>query len=73
MVLQAMTPDGPVNFQVTKVAGDVVVADFNHPMAGRRLHFDVKVAEVRVATEADMAMFGCGGECDHGCGGCGGH
>ncbi len=73
MIFEAETPHGPVNFQVSEVKDDVIIADFNHPMAGRRLHFDIKVAEVREATDDDKNALGCGSDCSHGCSGCGGH
>ena len=73
-VFQADTPHGPVNFHVADVRDDVIIADFNHPLAGKKLFFDIKVAEVREATEEDIAAFSCGHDCDHDCGhGCDGH
>ena len=35
--------------------GDEVTVDGNHPLAGEQLTFDVKVVEVRDATEDEMA------------------
>jgi len=46
MVLQTDGPEGPVNFMVAEVRDDVIVADFNHPLAGKRLFFDVRVVRV---------------------------
>jgi FKBP-type peptidyl-prolyl cis-trans isomerase SlyD len=31
-----------------------VKVDFNHPLAGRALHFDVKVREIRPATPEEL-------------------
>jgi FKBP-type peptidyl-prolyl cis-trans isomerase SlyD len=74
MIFQAETPHGPVNFQVADVTEEIIKADFNHPLAGKRLHFDIRVAEVREATEDDRAALigghtGCGDTCS----GCGAH
>ncbi len=56
--------------RVTAVTGDTVTVDANHPLAGERLHFDVKIETVREATDEDlMALGGCGS----GCGDCGHH
>ncbi|MBI5534964.1 MAG: peptidylprolyl isomerase [Deltaproteobacteria bacterium] len=63
---------GGRSFSVAEVAGDTVKVDANHPLAGERLHFDVKVQEVREATEEDLEAFG-GGGCGSGCESCGHH
>jgi FKBP-type peptidyl-prolyl cis-trans isomerase SlyD len=55
LTFQAQTPHGPVSFKVAEVKDDVVVADLNHPLAGKDLHFSVKIAEVRDATEEELA------------------
>lgn len=44
MALQAQGRPGPII--VTEVREDVVVLDFNHPLAGKDLVFDVTIAEV---------------------------
>ncbi len=59
MELVAQGPDGePLPFVVKGVErsleGEVVIVDFNHPLAGKTLHFDVTVAEVRAATEEEL-------------------
>lgn len=51
MQFQAQSERGPLLVTVVDVAGDQVRIDGNHPLAGRTLHFDVEVAEVRDATE----------------------
>ena len=40
---------------VTKIEGDNVTIDANHPLAGQNLNFDVKVREVRAATAEEIA------------------
>jgi FKBP-type peptidyl-prolyl cis-trans isomerase SlyD len=47
----ARGPEGEqVPFVVKEIRPEVVVVDLNHPLAGRDLHFDVVVREVREAT-----------------------
>jgi len=55
---------------VVGVEDDTVTVDGNHPLAGATLNFDVKVVQVRDATEEELAHGHCRGE--GGCGGCGG-
>ncbi|HQG37556.1 MAG TPA: peptidylprolyl isomerase [Chitinophagales bacterium] len=55
-VLPMMDNDGN-QFQgiVCEVTSDVVVMDFNHPMAGKELNFTVTVVDVRPATAEELA------------------
>jgi FKBP-type peptidyl-prolyl cis-trans isomerase SlyD len=55
MIFQGRTPGGPANVKVLEVADDTVKGDFNHPLAGERLTFSVKVLTVRESTEAELA------------------
>ena len=49
-----------------KLAEDILFVDFNHPMAGKTLNFDVEVISVRDVTPEDLAgKCGCG-ECSCG-------
>lgn len=75
MVFQGTGPHGPVAIRIKAVEDDRVMADFNHPLAGERLHFEITVAEVREATPEEIASLTHGHECsDHGgCQGCGQH
>lgn len=51
--LQGKTPDGQMVFPlVTEIKDDTVILDFNHPLAGKTLHFDVKVLEITQAQAA---------------------
>ena len=69
---------------VKEVGDETVKMDFNHPMAGKTLNFDVEVISVRDVTPEDLAgkcgcgECGCGDDChcegeshaDCGCHGC---
>jgi FKBP-type peptidyl-prolyl cis-trans isomerase SlyD len=60
---------------VMEVKGDVVIVDANHPLAGRTLHYKVKVRDVRLATEDEVERAAAdldeahehvhGPDCDH--------
>lgn len=45
---------GPRAVTVQKVGLTVVDVDLNHPMAGKDLHFDVEIVEVREAAEEEV-------------------
>lgn len=55
MKLRASTGSGSRTVTVTRVAGDLVTVDGNHPLAGRSLDFDVEITDVRAATEDELA------------------
>lgn len=40
---------------VSKIEGDNVSLDLNHPLAGQTLHFDVEIMEVREATAEELS------------------
>ena len=73
-----------VHGKVISVESDSVSMDFNHPMAGKTLHFTGKVEDVRAASEKELTegLHGeylpkecnCEGGCSGGCegGGCDG-
>jgi FKBP-type peptidyl-prolyl cis-trans isomerase SlyD len=51
MQLTARGPQGEaVPFTVHQVRDDAVVVDLNHPLAGKTLHFEITVKDVRDAT-----------------------
>lgn len=50
MQFQAEGPQGASLITVREVGDDTVTVDANHPMAGKTLHFDVEVTDVREAT-----------------------
>ena len=55
---------------VHEIKDNVVVMDFNHPLAGETLHFSGKVLDVHEPTAEEIALInaekhnGCGGGCD---------
>ncbi|MGA9524629.1 MAG: peptidylprolyl isomerase [Myxococcaceae bacterium] len=52
----ARAPDGSqVPVTVRDVQGEQVTIDVNHPLAGKTLHFDVKVTSVRQATQEELS------------------
>lgn len=40
---------------IDDVDGEAVTLDFNHPLAGETLHFDIKIVEVREATPDELS------------------
>lgn len=40
---------------IREISGDSITVDFNHPLAGRRIQFDVEVLEIDPALEANDA------------------
>jgi FKBP-type peptidyl-prolyl cis-trans isomerase SlyD len=56
MQFQAQGPGGQTRVvTVTKVEGDQVTVDANHPLAGQTLNFDVTVRDVRAATPEELS------------------
>jgi FKBP-type peptidyl-prolyl cis-trans isomerase SlyD len=63
-----------LNGVITDIKEEVVVMDFNHPLAGQDLHFNGKVEDVRDASEEELSHghvhgnsscgTGCGSDCD---------
>jgi FKBP-type peptidyl-prolyl cis-trans isomerase SlyD len=71
MIFQAETPHGMMSFKISDVKDDAVVADLNHPLAGKDLNFAVKIVEVRDATQDEIAP--SHDDDEHVCHGCGKH
>ena len=82
MAFEAQGPQGPFMITVAKVNdNETITVDLNHPMAGKELHFEVNVVEVREPTTEELAQAaasfssgcGCGsdeadtGACGSGC------
>jgi FKBP-type peptidyl-prolyl cis-trans isomerase SlyD len=51
---RAHLEDGQAVVLVTGIKGDYATVDANHPLAGMTLHFQVKVVEIRAATEEEI-------------------
>jgi len=77
MAFEAQGPRGPFMITVAQVNdNDTVTIDLNHPMAGKQLHFDVNVVEVREPTAEELAQAtarlsagcGCGSHDQDACG-----
>jgi FKBP-type peptidyl-prolyl cis-trans isomerase SlyD len=55
MRLHAQTPQGPRAVVITRLVGDMVTIDGNHPLAGKNLNFEVEITDVRQATEEELS------------------
>jgi FKBP-type peptidyl-prolyl cis-trans isomerase SlyD len=51
---RAQLDDGQAVVLVTGLKGDYATVDANHPLAGMTLHFQVKVVDVREATDDEV-------------------
>ncbi|HMU43798.1 MAG TPA: peptidylprolyl isomerase [Ignavibacteriaceae bacterium] len=52
----ANTPDGgQMPFLIKEINDDEVIIDFNHPLAGVNLDFDVQLVDVRDATQEEIS------------------
>jgi len=56
---------GPRAVTIEKVGMSVVDVDLNHPMAGKDLHFDVEIVDVREASEEELQHGHVHGEGGH--------
>ena len=81
MQLQAYDEEGMQILTIVDVSDTEVTLDGNHPLAGKKLIFDVEVLDIREATDEEIEFglegegCGCGGEScgpEHSSGGCGG-
>jgi len=55
MQLSSRGDHGPQSVTITKIEGNDVTIDANHPLAGENLHFDITVRDVRAATPEEIA------------------
>ena len=52
---QFNSPGGPIVVTVSALTAATVTIDFNHPLAGKDLTFDVTIVKIRAATKDEMA------------------
>lgn len=76
MMFQSQGPDGEISARIIEVKDEnTVVVDLNHPLAGKTLHFDVNILEVRELTPGELAALSSScssSEKEGGCGSCSG-
>lgn len=54
--LEVKNADGEVlSATIAEINGDTVKLDFNHPLAGKQLTFDVTIVDLREATDEELA------------------
>ena len=54
MTVGAQSDQGPIQFSIKEIDGDIVTVDFNHQMAGMTLKFRVEVVDVRPASAEEI-------------------
>lgn len=55
MQVQLETEQGPAIATISKIDGEDVTLDLNHPLAGEVLTFDISITDVREATSEEIA------------------
>ena len=55
MELVAQTGMGPVPVRIAEIRDKSIMVDFNHPLAGKDLTFDIEIVSVRDATKDELA------------------
>ena len=65
MSFVANSPDGhQMPFVIKEIAGEEIKIDFNHPLAGKTLNFDLELLDIRDATQEEKShghVHGAGG------------
>ena len=54
MIVGAQSDQGPIQFSIKEIDGDMVTVDFNHQMAGMTLKFRVEVVDIRTASAEEI-------------------
>lgn len=69
MTYFAHSPEGQhIQFVITKIENEDITVNFNHPLAGKNLEFDVELLDVRDATPEEIShghVHGPGGHHHH--------
>lgn len=66
MHFQAQGPEGQTHsVHISKIDGDDITVDGNHPLAGKALSFDIEVVDLRDATEEELSHGHVHGEGGH--------
>ena len=65
MQFEVETEQGELVVSVTKIEGENVTVDGNHPLAGVELHFDVTIKSIRDASAEEIAHGHVHGEGGH--------
>jgi FKBP-type peptidyl-prolyl cis-trans isomerase SlyD len=69
MMFQSQGHNGLISAKILEIKDDnTVIVDLNHPLAGKTLHFDVNIVEVRELTAQELSGQASGCGCDCGCG-----
>ncbi|MCA9944544.1 MAG: peptidylprolyl isomerase, partial [Anaerolineales bacterium] len=53
--LRDVETDEPFDASIAEIRENEVMLDFNHPLAGETLHFEVTIPALRLATEEELA------------------
>ncbi len=70
-VFQVSDQNGnPMQFTVEKIENEEILANFNHPLSGKILNFDVTVKNIQPAGEKELSMLLNASNCSSGCGSC---
>ena len=54
MQLAAQGPQGPIPVVIKEIKDETVVVDFNHPLAGKSLNFEVEIVALREADASEL-------------------
>jgi FKBP-type peptidyl-prolyl cis-trans isomerase SlyD len=63
--LRDVETDEPFDASIAEIRENEVMLDFNHPLAGETLHFEVHVPAIRLATAEELAHGHAHGEDGH--------